>query len=655
MKNFSLSTNNDTRSYFPSAYSSFLFLRSYARWIPEKKRRETWPETVDRYLTFMRENVGEKLSNKEYEEIRSDILNLRVMPSMRLLQFSGEAARRSPAAYNCAFIAPQTWECLSSILYVLMCGTGVGFMVSKETVSKLPVVKIQKRGPIKTFIVADSKEGWADAFKFGLETWSSGGDVIFDVSKVRPAGARLNTFGGFSSGPEPLQKLLKFAREKILGAQGKKLKPIELHDIICMIAEIVVCGGVRRSALISLSDLDDIEIRDCKQGQFWEEHPQRALSNNSAIYTGKPTAAEFLKEFEALVSSGSGERGIFNQGGIPKNLPNRRVKYLESIGTIRNGTVTGIIGTNPCAEILLAPKDGIGGQMCNLSEVICRSDDTEATLLEKIKTATLLGTYQSTLTTFDYLPKSWEENCKSERLLGVSLTGIMDCPVVRDPNVLRRLKDAAVSFNKEFSKRLCINQSTCVTTVKPSGTVSQLVACSSGLHGNYAPFYIRRIRITVNDPLLKMARDQGVPAFPEVGQSADSATTWVLEFPQKAPNGAILQKDLSALDQLEMWKRIKISYTEHNPSITVFVQPDEWLKVASWVFDNFDIVGGLSFLPASDHVYKLAPYEEITESEYHSRVNALSNFDLSRLYLYEETDQTEQKRELACVGGACEL
>lgn len=622
-------------------------MRTYARWIESEKRRENWPETVDRYMSFMKENLGDKLDAYTFQSVREAILKQEVMPSMRLMQFAGEPARRSNVcAYNCSFIAPTKLRDLSDILYILMCGTGVGFSVEKRNISKFPVVACFEAKSIITYEIEDSKEGWADSFLFGLERWFSGKDVIFDYSKIRRAGARLKTFGGFSSGPQPLIDLMKFTREKILTKQGYQLEPIDVHDIICKIAEIVVCGGVRRSALISLSELNDHQMRDrdAKQGQFWIDEPQRSLSNNSAIYDKKPSPSEFLEEFLALIKSGSGERGIFNRGDIKKNIPTRRLEHLNE----------GYIGTNPCGEIILNSYNG-GGQMCNLSEVICRPEDTKETLLRKIRIATIIGTYQSTLTNFRHLPKEWEENCKKERLLGVSLTGQMDCVSVRERETLAFLKEEALHTNREYAKKFGINESTCITCVKPSGNVSQMVSCSSGLHGAFAEYYIRRIRITHNDPLLNLAKDQGIPVFPEVGQSVEKATTWVLEFPQKAPEGSVIQSNMTAIEQLEYWKKVKLSFTEHNPSVTIYVKELEWVAVADWVYRNWEIVGGLSFLPASDHVYQLAPYEKITREEYEERLGALSNLDLSLLSEYENVDNTQPQAESACTGGACEL
>jgi ribonucleoside-diphosphate reductase alpha chain len=634
-----------TQMDFKSPYNEFVYLRTYARWIKSKGRREKWPETVDRYMNFMKENLGEKLDGSTFQVVRDAILKHEVMPSMRLMQFAGEPARKTNVcAYNCSFIAPTQLRDLSDILYILMCGTGVGFSVETESVEKFPKVELQNPDSVRTYIIADSKEGWADAFLFGLEQWFSGNDVIFNYSNIRAAGSRLKTFGGFSSGPQPLIDLLVFSRQKILSKQGLKLTPIDIHDIVCKTAEIVVCGGVRRSALISLSDLNDSQMRDAKQGQFWINEPQRSLSNNSAIYDKKPSASEFLEEFLSLIKSGSGERGIFNRGDIKKHIPSRRLTYLTD----------GYIGTNPCGEIILNCKNG-GGQFCNLSEVICRPEDTKETLLNKIRVATIVGTYQSTLTNFSYLSKAWEENCKEERLLGVSLTGQMDCECIRDAEVLKALKKEAIITNIEYAKKFGVNESTSITCVKPSGNVSQMVGCSSGLHGAFAEYYIRRVRITHNDPLFRLAFEQGVPVFPEVGQTIKNTTTWVLEFPQRAPEGSILQSTMNAIDQLEYWKKVKLNFTEHNPSVTIFVKADEWIAVAEWVYRNWNIIGGLSFLPTSDHVYQLAPYEKISKQEYERRMNALSNLDLSLLSAYESHDHTRPQVELACAGNNCEL
>ena len=523
-----------------------------------------------------------------------------------------------------------------------MSGTGVGFSVESQNAQSLPQIKFQSGKKIPTFVVPDSKEGWADALTFGLKTWYDGNDVDFDISQLRPAGARLKTMGGKSSGPDPLVRLLAIAKKKVLSRQGKRLTNIDVHDIVCCIGDCVVSGGVRRSALISLSDLDDDAMRDAKKGQFYITEPQRSIANNSAVYLTKPTSAEFMDEWVALMKSGSGERGIFNRSGLLKTLPERRIKVL--------GGYVGNLGSNPCGEVILQSK-----QFCNLSEVVARSEDDEKSLLRKIKLATILGTYQATLTKFDYLSKEWKANCEKERLLGVSITGQWDCPAVRDAKVLDKMRKEVLKTNETYAKRFKINPSTCATSVKPSGTVSQTVDCASGMHPRYAPFYIRRIRITGTDSLFKMLRDQGVPYLPEVGQSKENATTFVFEFPIKAPKNSVFKNDLTAIEQLEYWKTVKIHYTEHNPSITVYVGENEWIEVANWVFNNWDIIGGLAFLPRNDHVYQLAPYEEINEEKYNELVKKLGTIDFSKIMTYEKQDNSDAKKELACVGGVCEI
>lgn len=646
----------ESRQYFvrngqDNDLGKFVYMRTYARWIEDEGRRETWVETVARYVDFMRENMGDQLTDDEYNMVTEAILKQEVMPSMRLLQFSGKAARATNvSAYNCSFIAPSAIEDFAEVMYISMCGTGVGFAVESQNIQMLPQIQIQSGEMLPAHVVADSKEGWCDALTLGIETWFAGKDITFDYTGVRPAGARLKTIGGKSSGPEPLRNLLDFARAKIFSRQGRRLTNLNAHDILCKIGEVVVAGGVRRSAMISLSDLDDGAMRDAKKGQFYFTEPQRSIANNSAVYDEKPSNEVLMDEWTALIKSGSGERGIFNRGSLATSLPERRLKDWNENNIIQNGRIYGFVGTNPCAEIILQSK-----QFCNLSEVIARADDTLESLSRKIRVATLLGTYQSSLTKFPYLSKEWKENCERERLLGVSVTGQWDCEFARDPEVLQQLKDQSIAINKEYADRFGVNASTCITCVKPSGTVSQTVDCASGMHPRHAPYYIRRIRISATDALFKMLRDQGVPAHPEVGQNEANATTYVLEFPVKAPDGAITKDDITALDQLEHWKTVKTSYTEHNPSVTVSVGEEEWIGVLNWVNDNWDIVGGLSFLPRSNHVYQLAPYEEITKAQYEAMLARFNEVDYSQLVSYERTDETEIKAQLACVGGTCEL
>jgi len=642
----------ESSKYFKNnPLGEFVYLRTYARWIESEQRRETWIETVDRYIGFMKENLGEKLTKREYAELREAILKQEVMPSMRAMQFAGAPARKcNTCFYNCTFTAPVKLEDFAEIMYLSMQGCGVGYSVESQNIQQLPQIEKQMSEKLPTHVVQDTKEGWCDSLTLGLKTWYSGKDIDFDFSMIRPAGARLKTMGGKASGPEPLRSLLAFARERILRRQGRRLRNIDAHDIICKIGECVVAGGVRRTAMISLSDLDDVEIRDAKKGQFFLTDPYRSVANNSAVYETKPSNAELMDEWVALMKSGTGERGIFNRGSLEKTMPERRLKFLrKKHGNKKNGFI-GQVGTNPCGEIILQSK-----QFCNLSEVIARAADTEKSLLRKIKFATLLGTYQSSLTKFNYISKEWTENCEQERLLGVSITGQWDSPAVRNASTLRKMRAAAIKTNQMYAKRFGIPESTSITCVKPSGTVSQTFDCSSGIHPRHSQYYIRRVRISATDSLYKMMRDQGIEAHPEVGQSAGDATTYVLEFPVKAPSGSVFKNDLSAIEQLEYWKMVKLNYTEHNPSATVSVGEEEWVAVVAWLFENWDIVGGLSFLPRENHVYRLAPYEPIDKKTYEQLAARFPKIDYSKLVIYERTDETDQKKELACVGGTCEI
>ena len=643
-----------SKKYFRTELGEFMYYRTYSKWIDVEQRRETWIETVDRYIAFMKENLGKKLKESEYTEVEETILKQDALPSMRLLQFAGTAAgKTNVCAYNCSFVAPECFQDLAEIMYILMCGTGAGFSVESQNVQKFPQILMQSGAKKTTHVIPDSKEGWADALTLGMNVWASGKDVDFDFSELRPAGARLKTMGGKSSGPDPIRKLLTFTRDKMLARQGKRLRNIDVHDIICMIGECVVSGGVRRSALISLSDLDDNDIRDAKKGAFYNTEPQRMLSNNSAVYIQKPTATEFMDEWIALMKSGTGERGIFNRGSLAKTLPERRIKVLkqyEGYFDATGSTIIGSIGTNPCGEIILQSK-----QFCNLTNVVARANDTKESLLRKIRVATIIGTYQSTLTNFPYLSKRWKENCEKERLLGIGLAGQWDNDIVRNPEILETLKLETIKINKIYAKRFGVNESTAITCVKPDGNSSQTFDFSSGMHPRFSKYYIRRIRIAATDSLFKMLKDQGIPYFPEVGQNAENATTYVLEFPVKAPAGSIFKDDLTALDQLEHWKIVKENYTEHNPSVTISIGENEWIEVANWIYTNWDIVGGLSFLPRENHVYQLAPYEKIDEKKYLELSKKLVNLDYSKIMIYEKKDETEVKRELACVSGVCEI
>jgi ribonucleoside-triphosphate reductase (thioredoxin) len=632
----------ESAAYFASSYQEFIFYQFYARWRDDLGRRETWIEAIDRFMEYMHERLEDKLSAVEYKEVREAILTREICPSMRLLWSAGDACRATNVcAYNCAYIAPTSWRDLSEIMYVSMCGAGCGFAVEPENVEKFPQIQKQTGKKRATIVVEDSKEGWCEAYIKACEVWSSGYDVDIDYSQLRPAGARLVTMGGRSSGPAPLRELMNFTRSKMLARQGRRLTTLDMHDIICQIGLIVVAGGVRRSALISLSSLDDQAMRDAKKGAFWQTDGQRSMANNSAVYEVKPSAGDFLTEWTALVTSGTGERGIFNRGGLESQVPARRWRAIKD---------TAQMGVNPCGEIYLQPK-----QFCNLTSIVVRPDDDMDSLKRKMRLAAIVGTYQATLLDFGYLDKSWRENCDAEQLLGVSITGYYDNAIVRNDDNLALLREEAIKANKTYAKRLGSTPSNAITCVKPHGNSGQLLGAGSGMHPWFAQYYIRRVRISVNDPLLKLAREQGVPIFPEVGYSTSTATTMVMEFPVKAPEGAIVAKDVSALTMLEEWKRLKVHFTEHNPSVTIYVSDDEWLSVANFVYENWEIVGGLSFLPRNNHVYQLAPYEEISEEEYEARARALGKLDFSKLVVYEQHDQTTGAKEVACSAGVCDL
>ncbi|MCD6270655.1 ribonucleoside-triphosphate reductase, partial [bacterium] len=587
------------------------------------------------------ENLGDKLKENEYREIKESILNFQAMPSMRLMWSAGKAARTNNiSVYNCSYIAPDKLTDFAEIMYLLMSGAGVGFSVESQNVQQLPIIKYQTGKLLPTYIIGDSKEGWGDALTLGLKTWYEGKDIKFDYSKIRPAGARLKTMGGRSSGPEPLRSLLDFVRKKVLDNQGRRLSSIDVHDIICKIGELVVMGGVRRSALISLSDLDDENMREAKTGHYYITNPQRSMANNSVVYNEKPTAIQFMEEWLSLAKSGTGERGIFNRGGLKKQLPCRRWEKFEKYWQTS--------GINPCGEVILRNR-----QFCNLTEVVARPEDTEKTLLKKIKIATILGTYQSTFTNFPYISKEWKKNCEEERLLGVSITGQWDCPAVRHPAVLRKLRQRALEVNQEYAKRFGINPSTAVTSVKPSGTLSQLVNSASGMHPRFSPFYIRRVRISAEDPLFHMLKEQKFPYHPEVGQTEASATTYVLDFPVSSPPHSVFRNNLDVISQLEYWKMVKENYTEHNPSVTILVGKNEWIKAADWLYKNWDILGGLTFLPRDEYIYQLAPFEEITKEEYKQLISRLPEVDFSQILIYEKDDNTTGAP--GCEGTTCEL
>ena len=634
-------------NYLPTPYQEFIHLSRYSRWLPNEGRRETWPETVSRYFSFFEDHLQElhkfKFPKGVREELEEAVLSLKVMPSMRCMMTAGEALKRENiAGYNCSYVAVNRPQALDEILYILMNGTGVGFSVERQFVSQLPSVAEEFHMTDTTIIVADSKLGWAKAFKDLVGMLYMGQIARWDLSKVRPAGAPLKTFGGRASGPEPLESLFTFTVNIFRNAAGRKLSSIECHDIVCKIAEIVVVGGVRRSALISLSNLSDDRMRAAKQGQWWDNNPQRALANNSACYSEKPDIGVFMDEWKALYDSKSGERGIFNRESA--------VKMAE-----RNGRrdVSHEFGTNPCSEIILRDRE-----FCNLSEVVVRVTDTKETLKEKARLASLLGTIQSTLINFKYVSAGWKKNCEEERLLGVSLTGIMDSPLTNGAagnleKLLEELKEIVVSTNAEWSKKIGINQSTATTCVKPSGTVSQLTDAASGIHSRHNPFYIRTVRGDKKDPLTKMMTDVG---FPVEDDHLNPLHTAVFSFPMKVEKGAVFRTDKTAIEQLELWKTYQKSWCEHKPSVTISVKENEWMTVGAWVYENFDYMSGVSFLPFSEHTYKQAPYQDCEKKDYEELLDKMpKNVDWSKLAEYEMTDMTVGSQELACTAGVCEI
>ena len=631
----------------PTKYQEFIHLSRYSRWLPKEGRRETWRETVTRYFDFfqdhLKENCKYKLDSKLREELEEAVIHLDVMPSMRCLMTAGEALRRENiAGYNCSYVSVDRPQAFDEILYVLMNGTGVGFSVERQFVNKLPDVAEEFHPSDTTIVVQDSKMGWAKAFKELVAMLYHGQVPKWDLSKVRPAGAPLKTFGGRASGPEPLERLFEFTREVFQNAAGRKLSSIECHDIVCKTAEIVVVGGVRRSALISLSNLSDDRMRVAKSGQWWQDNGQRALANNSAAYTEKPDIGIFMDEWKALYDSKSGERGIFNRESAQK--------IAEKSGR-RNPDYE--FGTNPCSEIILRSRE-----FCNLSEVVVRPNDTEESLLKKVKLATILGTFQSTLTNFKYVSKDWKKNCEEERLLGVSLTGIMDnkwtAGKINGLDVLlQNLRQMSVDTNKEYADALKINQSTAITCVKPSGTVSQLVDSASGIHARHNPYYIRTVRGDKKDPLTKMMVDFGFPAEDDVMKPKD---TTVFSFPIKCSEDAVFRQDMTAIEQLELWKTYQEHWCEHKPSVTISVKENEWIDVGAWVYRNFDLMSGVSFLPYSEHTYKQAPYQDCDENEYKELLKKMpTDVDWSKLSDYETSDMTVGSQELACSAGSCEI
>ena len=635
----------------PTPYQDFIHLSRYSRWLPDEGRREQWDETVDRLIGFFDRHLSENYEGFKFEkykkEIRKNVIDLSVMPSMRALMTAGPALERDGVAgYNCSYLHINKPRCFDEMMYILMCGTGVGFSVERNFVENLPTISEEFADSDTTIVVADSKIGWAKAYRELISLLIGGQVPKWDLSKIRPSGARLKTFGGRASGPKPLDELFRFTVDTFKKAAGRKLTSIECHDVCCKIAEIVVVGGVRRSALISLSDLTDDRMRHAKDGQWWSTEPQRALANNSACYKSKPEIGTFMDEWVSLYRSKSGERGLFNRDAAKKQV--------EKIGDDRRDSNYDF-GTNPCSEIILRDKE-----FCNLSEVVVRADDTIETLKEKVRLATIIGTLQSTLTNFRYISSDWRKNCEEERLLGVSLTGIMDSKLTNGDgkqedleNLLKELRQVAVNTNKKIAKELGINQSAAITCVKPSGTVSQLVDAASGIHSRHSQYYIRTVRADNKDPLCDFMKSKGFKAEPCV-MKGDKVT--VFSFPIKSPDGAITREDKTAIEQLELWLTYQRCWCEHKPSVTISVREHEWLDVGAWVYNHFDEVSGISFLPYSEHSYKQAPYQECDEETYLELLSETpTDIDWSQLQEFEDDDQTSGSQTLACSGDSCEV
>ena len=624
--------------YFPTPIQQFQFYDKYSRFNYELGRRETWLETVERAVDYLRELSEDRLPQDDYDRIRRAVLNMDAMPSMRLLAMAGDPARRNNVAiYNCSYLPVDSIDSFVEALIISMSGCGVGYSVERQYVEQLPRIKRQTGVVRDTFHVADTSDGWADALRIGLEAWFAGEDIDYDLTEIRPAGTPLKVKGGRASGPEPLRNMLRFARERILGRQGGFMTTLDAHDIMCAVGGAAVSGGVRRTAMISLFDYDDPEMRHCKDGEFWVHNSQRWNANNSAVWPDGELSQEQISRFVLdMVASGAGEPGIFNRRAAIASRPERR-KAVD-------------FGTNPCGEIVLRPY-----QFCNLSSAVARSTDTYATLREKVEIATIIGTIQSMATDFPGLRPIWSKNCAEERLLGVDLNGQMDSPAAQDEEIQRKLRETVIETNKQYAKMLGIPQSAATTCVKPSGNSSQLLNCSSGLHARWAEYYVRNVRVSAHSPVYRALRDAGAPMDPENGQTRDNATTWVVHFPMRSPDGASLRADRTAIEQCDYWLQNKRSYTEHNPSVTITYRPDEIIDVMRWVWEHQEEIGGMAFLPSSDANYQQMPYEEISQAEYERRAAAFPQIDFSKIYRYEESDLTNAAQELACMAGSCDI
>jgi ribonucleoside-triphosphate reductase (thioredoxin) len=631
--------------YFPTPIQKFQFFDKYSRFDYEKGRRETWIETVDRAVSFLHElvqtNTGADLGSQTYERIRSAILEMRSMPSMRLLAMAGAPARRdSTAIYNCSYVPVDSIDAFCEALLISMAGCGVGFSVESRYVENFPRVHRRRSLEPLRHTIEDSAQGWAAAVRLGLETWFDGGDIEFDFDQIRAAGTPLRTKGGRASGPQPLRTMLEFSRQRLLARQGMHLRPIDAHDIMCMVGNAAVSGGVRRTAMISLFDFDDLEMRLCKSGDFEHDNSQRWNANNSAVWPERGLdQIQVVEQVLDMVKSQRGEPGIFNRKAALDMLPARRKAFgYEEYGT------------NPCGEIILRKNE-----FCNLSIAVARAEDNLDSLKEKVEIATIIGTIQSLATHFPDLRPIWKQNCIEERLLGVDITGQMDSPAVHDPAVMQALRAHAVQTNRVFAEKLGINQSAAVTTVKPSGNSSQLLNCSSGLHARWAPYYERNVRVATTSPIFKVLRDAGVPMDPENGQTREDANTWVIHFPVQAPEGAVTRKDRSAIEQCNYWLHNKVNWTEHNPSVTCTYRPEEVVELMKWIWEHRDLIGGMAFLPAFDAHYAQLPYIEISKEEFDRRTAEFPEIDFSKLWRYEHSDLTTAAQELACLAGNCEV
>ena len=631
----------------PTYYQQFIHKSRYARWIDSENRREEWDETISRYMNCIKDHsavfCNYKMPDKLYTELYDAILKQSIMPSMRCVMTAGEALHRdNTAGYNCSYLPVDDLKSFDEAMYILMCGTGVGFSVEREYINKLPEVPDKLFAAEETIVVYDSKEGWAKALRKLLALLWSGEIPNWDLSKIRPAGSKLKIFGGRASGPAPLESLFKFIILTFCNAKGRKLSSLECHDIMCKVGEVVVSGGVRRSAMISLSNLSDDRMRHAKTGEFYKTQPQRQMSNNSVAYTEKPDMTTFMREWLSLTESGTGERGMFYRGAAQSKAAENGRRDAEWA-----------FGTNPCSEIILRPY-----QFCNLSEVIVRGEDSADDISKKVELATILGTFQATLTNFPYLRKVWKKNTEEERLLGVSLTGIMDNSIMNGQEsnnlaeILQQLKEVAIDTNKEFSEKLGISQSTAITCVKPSGTVSQLTDSASGIHARHSQYYIRTVRGDKKDPITQFMMEKNIPWETDLWNNNNA----VFSFPVKSPEGCITRNDMTALQQLEFWKIYADNWCEHKPSITVSVGAEEWLEVGNWIYKNFNIASGLSFLPRSEHVYQQAPYQECTAEAYSDFASTMpKEIDWTELTKYENDDNTVGSQTFACSGDSCEI